>query len=69
MECVVAQLIQYPDQNQQTTGHSDRQPGNVNKRITLMSSYVSYRDLKVVSEHNSSPSFFIDYCQVIFDLK
>jgi hypothetical protein len=60
MELVVAQLIQYPDQNQQATGHSDRQPGNVDKGITLMSSHVSHCDLKVVSEHNSSPSFLID---------
>jgi hypothetical protein len=45
MKLIITQFVAYPEQDENTTGHSNSQSGNIDKRKSLMSGQVSESDL------------------------
>ena len=55
MKSIEAEFILHPEENKKTTSHAHGKTENIDKRITLVFSDSSHRDLKSVPEHHEPP--------------
>jgi hypothetical protein len=55
VKAVVAQFILNMEKDQQGTGHSESQSGDVDKGISLVLFHVAEGDLEIITDHHDSP--------------
>jgi hypothetical protein len=55
MKLVITQFVLHPQQDQQTTGYSDRETDDVDEGVSLVSPDVPNRDFKIVFDHDDTP--------------